>query len=128
MSETAARSVQWGPIIASMALGLTFLVSAGGALWGLSASIEQNRTTAATLTGLRDDVQKGLGKLETQIANLPDISARLPLVERQLRDSDVRDAAQDQRIDSLRQRVVEIGADVEGLKRASAVALPGPRR
>ena len=143
MSETTR--MRWDPTINASAV----LVAVGMAVGGLSflyanqgdARLTQSRleefrasvsaNAANTQARFDEGVRRIEGRLDgfsAQISNIPDLSARVALAERQLRDGETRDAAQDQRIDSLRQRVVEIGADVEGLKRASAVQLPGPRR
>lgn len=66
-----------------------------------------------------------LAKLEQQTRSIPDLSARMTLTEQQVRDSTVRAGTQDQAIDTIRQRIYEVSAELEALKRASGVALPG---
>ncbi|MES2712001.1 MAG: hypothetical protein V4653_10495 [Pseudomonadota bacterium] len=119
--RTSPWSPSWGALGVILAIGST----AVGSVWGLATTAAQNAQTARELSGLRTDVRQGLDGVAQQIRDIPDLSARLQLLERQNRDGDVRDGQQQSQIDAVRQRLYEIGADMEGLKRASAVNLPG---
>lgn len=115
----------FAPSWAALGLVLAIATTAGGAIWGLAKTAAQNEQTASALTGLRGDVRLGLDAVAQQIRDIPDLSARLQLLERQIRDGDIRDGQRQTQIDALRQRMYEVSADMEGLKRASAVNLPG---
>lgn len=113
MSDTQ-RPSNFAPSWAALGLVLAIATTAGGAIWGLAKTAAQNEQTARELSGLRGDVRQGLEGVGQQIRDIPDLSARLQLLERQIREGDVRDGQQQAQIDAVRQRLYEIGADMEG--------------
>jgi hypothetical protein len=123
MSETQRPG--WQPSWPALGLTLAIATTAGGAIWGLAQSSARNEQTALQLAGLRADVRSGLDAVVQQVRDLPDLTARLNLVERLLREADTRAGNQQGAIDQIRQRQYELTSDMDGLKRASAVNLPG---
>lgn len=118
----------------ALAITLTIWLVKNESATGVNAR-ETSRLEAALATQAGDtqkQIDRGLARVEIalaelkeQIRSIPDISARLAQFEREARRGEERDAVQDQRLDALRDRMVAVGAEVETLKRASAVNLPG---
>jgi Tfp pilus assembly protein PilO len=82
----------------------------------------------------RGETKDSMGRLETALASLsvqvsamPEMLARVNVMDREFAKALERGAARDSRLDNLRQSVVEMRADVDALRRASAVSLPGAR-
>jgi hypothetical protein len=123
VSETQRPA--WTPSWPALGLTLAIATTASGAIWGLAQSSARNEQTATALTGLRIDMVRGVEAIAQQIRELPDLNARLNLVERLLREGDARDGAQQGAIDQIRQKQYELNADMDALKRASSVSLPG---
>lgn len=61
-------------------------------------------------------VEAAIGNLQQQIKDIPDLAARVALVERQIRDNEARNATQDSLILAMRERQIQGLADIAANK------------
>jgi hypothetical protein len=73
-------------------------------------------------------VEGGVAGLTTEVRLLPSLNARLDVSDREIVDLKARAASLDQALANMRDRVIRMDADLEGVKRASNVRLPGSPR
>ena len=110
-----------------------FLVAVSGYIFNASGKADQTAKDLAslqtdmrtTISGVQREVREGISNIRSDIATLPDQRARLISVERRLSEGDARDVAQDARIGNIERQTIETAAQVNNLRAASAITLPG---
>lgn len=70
-------------------------------------------------------LEAALGALGVQVAGIPEMVARVNALDKELARAQERGNQREARMDALRQAFVELRADIEAIKRSSAVSLPG---
>lgn len=70
-------------------------------------------------------MEKAIGEVQIEIRSIPSINARVNEMERNITKNDAHNVRQDTAIDDLREKAIANRTEIETLKRASHVALPG---
>lgn len=137
MGETQQRGggLRWNGEVNAGHILQALVVGCGVIIWALVATSKADQTARDletfqknirdTVQGIQQQVSQGLRDIRQDITTLPDQQARLNQVERRLTEGDARDVAQDGAIARIERQAIETRADVNNLRAASGVSLPG---
>lgn len=138
MGETQQRDgggLRWNGEVNAGHILQAVVVGCGVIIWALVASSKADQTATElatfqraireTVGDLQRQVSQGLRDIRSDMATLPDQRAQLSQIERRLTEGDARDVAQDARLSSVERQAIETRAQVDNLRAASSVTLPG---
>mgnify|MGYP006263846257 CR=1 FL=1 len=102
---------------------ITIGIAACAVIIYVVTSVIQGNQSIRDIAQLRVDMLASVGEVKTAIITLPDQRAKVDIIQQRLVDDARWHSVMEDRIQEVKDKLVNITADVDGIKRASGVNL-----